>query len=117
MAKVKATKVLDKGRIIEKKVLTRVQQLAKEPFEREHVTIFIYQHPQMFKIKIIEAEENLQRPSYRLCVDREEDLKLIRKIYYQLYKPNEVINIKDVIKLLDEKPELQQINAHVKQKH
>jgi len=98
------------------KVLRRVHKLANKPYKREHVTIFIYEHPELFKIQMIEAEEGLRRPHYRLCVDVEEDLKLIREIYHRLYVPNEIIDIRDVIRLLDENPNLQQINAHVKQK-
>ena len=97
-------------------VLRKVHKLAKKPREREHVTAFIYEHPKMFKIEIIEAEESLQRPKYRLCVDVEEDLRLITEIYHQLYVSGGIIDIKDVVKLLDNNPNLQEINAHVKQR-
>lgn len=97
------------------KVLRRVHKLANKPYEREHVTIFIYEHPELFKIQVIETEKGLRRPNYRLCVDVEEDLKLIKEIYCRLYMPNEIIDIRNVIRLLDNNPELQQINAHVKQ--
>jgi spore coat polysaccharide biosynthesis protein SpsF len=97
-------------------VLRKVHELAKKPREREHVTIFIYEHPKMFKIKIIEAEESLQRSKYRLCVDVEEDFRLIAEIYSNLYVPGGIIDIKDAIKLLDNNPDLPKINTHVKQK-
>jgi spore coat polysaccharide biosynthesis protein SpsF len=98
------------------KLLRRIHELAKDPYEREHVTVFIYNHPQFFRIEVIEAEGILQMPSYRLCVDVEDDLRLIREIYDRLYNPNKIIDIKEVIKLLNENPELQKINVHVKQK-
>jgi spore coat polysaccharide biosynthesis protein SpsF len=97
-------------------VLRKVHELAKKSREREHVTIFIYEHPKMFKIKIIEAEESLQRSKYRLCVDVEEDLRLITEIYNRLYVPSGIIDIKEAIKLLDNNPNLQKINSHVKQR-
>jgi len=97
-------------------VLRKVHKLAKKPGEREHVTVFIYEHPKMFKIEVIEAEESLQRPKYRLCVDVEEDLRLITEIYHQLYVSSGIIDIKDVVKLLDNNPDLREINAHVKQR-
>ena len=97
-------------------VLERVHNLADKSYQREHVTIFIYEHPELFKIETVAAEEDLRRPSFRLCVDVEEDLRLIKEIYNRLYKTNEIIDIKDVIRLLDESPELRRINAHVKQK-
>jgi spore coat polysaccharide biosynthesis protein SpsF len=97
-------------------VLRKVDELAKKPREREHVTIFIYEHPKMFKIKIIGAEESLQRSKYRLCVDVEEDLRLITEIYNRLYIPSGIIDINEAIKLLDNNLDLQKINAHVKQR-
>jgi len=97
-------------------VLRKVHKLASKSYEREHVTIYVYEHPELFKMQIIEAENSLRRPNYRLCVDVEEDLKLIKEIYRRLYMPNEIIDIRNVIRLLDNNLELQQINAHVKQK-
>ena len=97
-------------------VLERVHNLADKSYQREHVTIFIYEHPELFKIENVAAEEDLRRPSFRLCVDVEEDLRLIKEIYGRLYKANEIIDIKDVIRLLDESPELRRLNAHVRQK-
>ena len=97
------------------KVLRRVHKLANKPYEREHVTVFIYEHPELFRMETVEAEDDLQRPKYRLTVDTEEDFKLIKQIYGQLYKPNEIIDIKDVIELLDRNPNLRRINAHIKQ--
>jgi spore coat polysaccharide biosynthesis protein SpsF len=96
--------------------LRKSDKLAKKAYEREHVTPFMQEHPELFRIAIIEAPENYRR-HYRLTVDTCDDLRLIREIYRHLYTGTEIIQTKDVIRLLDEHPELQQINAHVKQKH
>jgi len=97
-------------------VLERAFNEASLAHEREHVTPYIYQHPDIFKIGSIEAEGKLKRPELRLTVDTEEDLRLIREIYASLYHPGRVFCTEDVIDLIDKRPELAAINAHIKQK-
>ncbi len=88
---------------------------AKHYYEREHVTPYIYQHPDLFKIKSVEANEKLRRPDLRLTVDTEEDLDLIGKIFRRLYRDGQIFYTEEVIALLDKHPELVAINAHIRQ--
>jgi spore coat polysaccharide biosynthesis protein SpsF len=67
-----------------------------------------------FKIVNIESEGELNRPELRLTVDKKEDFELIEQIYDRLYIEDNIFNIKDVIKLLDDNPELKNINADIK---
>ena len=55
-------------------------------------------------------------PELRLTVDTPEDFALISEIFNELYKPNEVFTLKEIISLCRERPDLVAINAHVKQK-
>jgi len=96
--------------------LEKAYEEAKLDYEREHVTPYIYQHPNMFRLKFIEASGKLRRPDLRLTVDTEEDLKLIREIFKQLYRDGQIFYTEDVIDLLDKCPELIAINAHIRQK-
>ncbi|MHB9010497.1 MAG: cytidylyltransferase domain-containing protein [Carboxydocellales bacterium] len=84
---------------------------------REHVTLIMYRHPETFTLTNLTAPAGLSRSDLRLCVDTQEDFDLIAAIYGKLYREGMIINIRDVIALLDSKPELAQINAHVEQKH
>lgn len=96
--------------------LERAYEEAKLDYEREHVTPYIYQHPNLFKIKAIEATGKLRRPDLRLTVDTEEDLRLIKEIFKRLYRDDQAFYTEDIIDLLDKHPELVAINAHVRQK-
>ena len=87
-----------------------------EKYEREHVTLFIYQNPKLFRIHFVEASGILKRPDLRLTVDTEEDLRLVREIFTRLYNTGNSLGIEKVIELLDECPELVAINSHVPQK-
>jgi spore coat polysaccharide biosynthesis protein SpsF len=96
--------------------LNRAYKEAKQSYEREHVTPYIYQHPNLFKIQFVEANGKLRRPDLRLTVDTEEDLRLIREIFKRLYCDGRIFYTEDVIDLLEKHPELVAINAHVMQK-
>jgi spore coat polysaccharide biosynthesis protein SpsF len=94
-------------------VLENAYLNASQEYEMEHVTPYIYQSGK-FKIQSVEVPDNLKR-TYRLCVDTEQDLELVREIYKRLYNGS-VFHVGDIINLLDAHPELVKINAEVKQK-
>jgi spore coat polysaccharide biosynthesis protein SpsF len=98
------------------KALEKAHKLAKEKPHREHVTAFIYSHPEMFKISSIIAEDKLNRPNYRLCIDTKKDYFLLSKIYDKFYKGN-LIKMEDVIKFLDKNPKLAKINIQSELQH
>ncbi|MEW5768640.1 MAG: glycosyltransferase family protein [bacterium] len=99
------------------KALLRIHNILDElHYHREHVTSFIHAQPEDFRIEKLQAPPCLRRPELRLTVDTEEDLSLMREIYKRLYRPGEIIDLKEVIKLLDAEPELALINAHIRQK-
>ena len=97
------------------KLLEKLNNTVTDISEREHVTLHIIHNPNSFKILSPTIDEYYKR-KYRLTVDEKDDFKLIEEIYKRLYKANEIIDIKDVTKLLDQNPELVKINAHVEQK-
>lgn len=96
--------------------LERANREAKLDYEREHVTPYMYMHPEIFELQSIEAAGKLRRPDLRLTVDTEDDLKLIREIFSRLHRDGGIFYSDDVIDLLDKNPDLVAINAHVKQK-
>ncbi len=61
--------------------LEKAKNLAKKAGEKEHVTAFIYNHPEIFLLKSLKAEDWRKRPDIRLCVDTEKDFELVEKIF------------------------------------
>ena len=59
-----------------------------------------------FKINILKPEEICRRLDYRLTVDYPEDLVVCRKIYHNFKGHAPLVALKDIIKYLDEQPEL-----------
>jgi spore coat polysaccharide biosynthesis protein SpsF len=96
--------------------LKKVNIEAQHYYEREHVTPYIYEHPELFKIRFIEAENKLRRPELRLTVDTQEDFSFVSEIYKNLYQKDQLFYTEDVIDFLDNHPELLSINACVSQK-
>lgn len=73
--------------------------------------------PGVFKCEVIRVNDpNIFRPQYRVTVDAPEDFKLVSKIFSIFLKKKGYFNVYDVCKLLDEKPELVKINAHIEQR-
>ena len=89
-------------------------QKAKSPEEREHVTLYLYRHPELFHLKNVAMS-----PSYahhRWTVDTPEDFALIKLIIEHLYPNNPRFRLTDVLKLLSKHPEWSLLNAHIEQK-
>lgn len=84
---------------------------AQNHFEREHVSIYIHEHPELFKLATLENDRDLS--CIRLTVDRHEDLIVVRKIFEQLYREGEVFHIDQVLSFLENHPEIIHINKEV----
>lgn len=82
--------------------------------EREHVTPYIYNHPELFKIKYVAYTKDQSR--HRWTVDTEDDFRLIEKILLEIYPQKSNFTLEDVLTLFERHPDWYFINAHVKHK-
>ncbi|MBL7129709.1 MAG: glycosyltransferase family protein [Ignavibacteria bacterium] len=97
--------------VIPMKILETVWRKAKLPLEREHTTPFIWENPQQFMIGNVEWETGLDYSmSHRFTIDYYEDYEFIKSVYDNLYKKNPSFGLNDILRLLDEEPELMEIN-------
>lgn len=85
---------------------------AKEPYQREHVTPYLYEEER----KIYFYKNDNDYSKFRWTLDTEEDWKLIQEIYIELYKGEHNFYLEDIIALMEEKPELYNINKEIEQK-
>lgn len=97
-------------------ILEKTRKNAKENYQREHVTPYIYENPNEFKLQSVEVKGKFEKPNLRLTVDTKEDLILIRRVYEYLYKPKDIFYIGDIINLFNKYPQLSLINKNIKQK-
>jgi spore coat polysaccharide biosynthesis protein SpsF len=99
-------------------VLERVFKLAELKSEKEHVTYYIYTHPEQFKILKYEYEILNKYNDLRLTIDEIEDLRICREVYKRLKEENKGIDftISDIIDIIEKNPELKDINKNILQK-
>jgi len=76
--------------------------------EREHVTPFIWQQPERYRIGRLYSEVDLG--SYRFVVDNKEDFELVEWIYNSLYKKNNFFGLQEVLRLIASDPERISVN-------
>ncbi|GCL36294.1 acylneuraminate cytidylyltransferase [Sphaerospermopsis reniformis] len=95
-------------------VLEKAFQSANKPYQREHVTPYIYEHPEIFSLHNQNNDDDLS--DYRWTLDTQEDWRLIEEIYKNLYHEQKIFTTDEVLDLLVVNPELLLINAHVEQK-
>ncbi|WP_425058489.1 8-amino-3,8-dideoxy-manno-octulosonate cytidylyltransferase [Sporomusa carbonis] len=82
--------------------------------EREHVTPYIYNHPELFKLKNVVYITDQSR--HRCTVDTSDDFRLIEKILLELYPDKPDFTVEDVLAVFDRHSDWYYINAHVEQK-
>lgn len=105
------------GEIFTFKSLEEAYLNAKQKFEIEHVTPYIYKsNPQKFKIGVLEADEGQKAPDIRITLDTKEDYTLLCAVYDYLYDKNKYFTTRDIIKLFLEKKWLHNINNNIIQK-
>ncbi|PHM11053.1 cytidylyltransferase domain-containing protein [Nostoc sp. 'Peltigera malacea cyanobiont' DB3992] len=81
--------------------------------DREHVTPFIYMHPERYRLAQVIYSEN--QSSHRWTVDIADDFELIKRIIEALYPQIPTFTLEDCLDLLREYPDWSLINAHVEQ--
>lgn len=97
--------------------LKKIRDSNNEKPHREHVVTFIEAFPEKFKLGYLSGPPYLKDKHFRLTVDTKEDIKLLEIIYNQFCTlQNPIVNLEEVIKFLDERPEIAEINSKIQQK-
>lgn len=100
--------------IVRADALLKAYECCTEDYEREHVTPYVYLHPDSFRLfEYVYADQNLGH--IRLTVDTEEDYKLMQCIYNELYH-NKPISVVDVLDYLEKNKDILAINKDIIQK-
>jgi spore coat polysaccharide biosynthesis protein SpsF len=102
--------------VISVRALSRSWEKGEARHRSELVTLYIKEHPQEFAIVTLELPRGLYRPEYRLTVDEPEDVRLMQEVFARLSAPGQRVTTRAAIALLDARPELAGINAHLRHK-
>lgn len=79
--------------------------------EREHVTPYIWKHPEIFKLANVVHQPDLS--VHRWTLDHPEDYEFLKRVFEELIKQNIFGSLEEVLAIVDEHPTWAQIN----QKH
>lgn len=97
-------------------VLQEVGQLTQDPADREHVSLYIYQHPERFRLLNVASGLPPEATELRLTVDTPKDFALVTAIYEKLYPTKPHFSLTDILAVFVQYPELRNINRTVVQK-
>lgn len=94
-------------------VLQTMEKTTNDPYDREHVTPYIYNNPDKFKIGNITSVHQLS--SYRWTIDNQEDYDMVNEIYRKRKdKSKGILLMQEIFEILEENPEIASINSKVK---
>jgi spore coat polysaccharide biosynthesis protein SpsF len=88
--------------------------MTNDPLDREHVTLHIWQHPELFRPVNLIAPPDLYWPGLGLTLDEKEDYELLKKLieYFGPSKP--YFSCREIIELLKTRPDWVAINQQVR---
>jgi spore coat polysaccharide biosynthesis protein SpsF len=89
--------------------LDRAHREASEPLDREHVTPYVWRNKHLFRTGLMFAP--VDYANLRWTVDNEADFTFVRTVYEALYSPERPFLLGDILRLLQERPELAAVNA------
>lgn len=90
------------------RVLEEMWENARLASEREHVTLYVKNHPEIYKLQNYECKiGNLK--DERWTLDEPEDLEVIRAVYRH-FAPRTDFSMEEIYKFLQEHPEIRELN-------
>ncbi len=93
------------------KALEKAWSDAKMKSQREHVTQYIRNSPDIFRKTNVANDTDLS--SLRWTLDEESDYKMIKAVYENLYDRNPAFGMKDVLDFLSNHPEIEGLNRKI----
>ena len=90
-------------------VLERAWREAVEPREREHVTVYMRQHPELFRLHNIEHVPDWGRKRWTL--DYEEDFVMIEAVFRHFTARRISFGMEEIAQYLSTRPDLEALNS------
>ena len=84
--------------------LLRSASMTDNPEDREHVTLHMYRHPEIFRHVNLVAPPDLRWPQLRLTVDQQADYDLVKRLIEHFCEEDSLFGCKEIIDLLTNNP-------------
>jgi spore coat polysaccharide biosynthesis protein SpsF len=85
--------------VVETAALREAHDRARDPYEREHITTYLYRHAEEFRVGEIPCPKEWAFDQARVTLDTEEDYAMIRELFADLYA-GRPIEIEEVVEWL-----------------
>jgi spore coat polysaccharide biosynthesis protein SpsF len=99
------------------RVLADVARRTIDPVDREHVSLYIYRHPELYSLVNVPAPEDEQRPALRLTLDTPQDLQVIRAVDGALRPSGVDYSLSRMLAFLDAHSEIVTLNSAVEHRY
>jgi spore coat polysaccharide biosynthesis protein SpsF len=99
--------------VVSMAALEQAWREASQPYERSHVTPYLWQNPQRFRLLSVKGD--LDHSAYRWTLDTPEDLSFLRTVYDR-FDGSIDFTWRDVLSLLEREPAIAGGNCHIQQK-
>lgn len=103
------------ARIFSTDILAEVDRLTQDSNDREHVSLYIWEHPERYRLLHVRPPQELAWPEKFIALDTKEDLEMLRHIYDALSPKNRFFSAQDIVTYLRAHPEISELNdaAHL----
>jgi len=99
--------------VIAIEALRAARIMARSASDREHLTQVIRSNPGRFDRLSVTAPDELRMPELSVTVDEPDDYRLVREIIEQFGPEDPVFGCRDLILLVEKRPELLEVNGAV----
>lgn len=93
--------------------LQRSAAMTNDPADREHVSLYMRQHPEIFRQIHLVAPPDLTWPELELTLDEQEDYLLLKNVIEHFGENYPLFSCREVLRLLRDKPEWARSNRHI----
>jgi spore coat polysaccharide biosynthesis protein SpsF len=89
--------------------LRRSHEEGEDRHRSEYISLFVRDHIDQFRVRVVDSPTAVQRPDIRLTIDYPEDLVLCRRVYDHFRELAPRIPVGRIIELLDSRPDINDI--------
>ncbi len=90
------------------RALEKAWREADIPYQREHVTSYITEHPELFTTSNLSNDRDLS--PWRLTVDEKEDMEVVSAVFEGLYSKERVFSLDEIVSFIEKTPGLLEKN-------
>ncbi len=87
-----------------------------DPEIREHSTLYLRQHPELYRLHNIEAPPELHYPEIYIELDTPEDFTVVKTIYEALYNEGKIFSAEEILDFLRQNPHVAELNRRIERR-